>query len=130
MVTYQDLEKVGDSDKGRIDFVFSTIAKHKTTPVYRDSVIADEYDSRKNTTICHYQKLLYTMSGEAVPDNYSANHKTASNFYKRFVTQEMVKGFSLVDEALFVFDSQALNLEWYEGCSGSSECSPVLLCYV
>lgn len=88
MVTYQDLEKVGDSDKGRIDFVFSTIAKHKATPVYRDSVIADEYDSRKNTTICHYQKLLYTMSGEAVPDNFSANYKLCSNFFDRFVTQQ------------------------------------------
>lgn len=88
MVTFQDLEKVGDSDKGRIDFVFSTIAKHKTTPVYRDSVIADEYDSRKNTTICHYQKLLYTMSGEAVPDNFSANYKLCSNFFDRFITQQ------------------------------------------
>ena len=88
MVTFQDLEKVGDSDKGRIDFVFSTIAKHKATPVYRDSVIAYEYDSRKNTTICHYQKLLYTMSGESVPDNFSANYKLCSNFFDRFITQQ------------------------------------------
>lgn len=28
------------------------------------------------------------MSGEAVPDNFSANHKCASSFFKRFVTQE------------------------------------------
>lgn len=88
MVTYQDLLEVGDSDKGRIEFVFSTIAKHKATKYYCDSVIADEYDSRRNTTICHYQKLLYTMSGQTVPDNYSANYKLCSNFFDRFITQQ------------------------------------------
>lgn len=28
------------------------------------------------------------MSGKTVPDNYTANHKCASNFFNRFVTQE------------------------------------------
>ena len=36
----------------------------------------------------NYQKLLYTVSGKAVPDNYSANYKLCSNFFDRFVRQE------------------------------------------
>lgn len=36
----------------------------------------------------NYQKLLYTVSGKAVPDNYSANYKLCSNFFDRFITQE------------------------------------------
>lgn len=36
-----------------------------------------------------YRKLLYTLSGDCVPDNFSANFKIASNFFNRFVTQEI-----------------------------------------
>lgn len=89
MITFQDLIEVGDSDKARIEFVFSTIGKHKATKCYRDSVTADAYDRRQNVTICTYQKLLYTLSGKAVPDNYSANYKLCSNFFDRFITQQV-----------------------------------------
>jgi hypothetical protein len=34
-----------------------------------------------------YRKILYTLSGDAVADNYSANHKCACNFFNRFCTQ-------------------------------------------
>lgn len=88
MQTYQDLLKVGENETDRMQFVFAAINKHKNTPVYRESVIADEYDRKMNTTIVNYQKLLYTMSGKAVPDNYSANYKLCSNFFSRFTTQQ------------------------------------------
>ena len=32
---------------------------------------------------------------------------------KRFMTLEMVRGFSLFEEALLVFEAQDLNVEWY-----------------
>lgn len=53
-----------------------------------NAVLADEYVRQQNRTIIRYRKLLYTMSGEAVPDNYSANYKLCSNFFNRFVTQQ------------------------------------------
>lgn len=49
---------------------------------------AEEYDRRRNVTILQYQKVLYTLSGQKVPDNFSANYKLCSNFFNRFVTQE------------------------------------------
>ena len=88
MQTYQDLLNVGETDSARMDFVFGAINKHKVSPGYRVALTADEYDRKRNTTIMQYQKLLYTMSGQAVPDNYSANYKICSNFFNRFVTQE------------------------------------------
>ena len=88
MITYQDLLKVGDNDTARMQFVFSSVTKHKNSPAYLISQTADDYDRKRNTTIMQYQKLLYTMSGQAVPDNYSANYKLCSNFFNRFVTQE------------------------------------------
>ena len=88
MLTYQDLQKVGEDETKRMAFVFSVISQHKMTDAYQIAVIADEYDKQRNRTIVNYQKLLYTLTGEAVPDNYSANYKLCSNFFNRFVTQQ------------------------------------------
>ena len=85
MITYNDLLKEGDDKR---QFVRKVINEHKSSTDYTTAKIADEYNRRKNRTIIQYQKLLYTMSGRAVPDNYSANYKLCSNFFSRFITQE------------------------------------------
>lgn len=89
MITYQDLLEVGETDKERMDFVRSTIETYKSSKLYKESKIADEYLRQQNRTIVTYQKLLYTMQGQAVPDNYSANFKLASNYFYRLVTQQV-----------------------------------------
>jgi len=86
MVTYQDLEKLNEDEV--MDFVKSTISKHKSSAEYREAEVAEEYNRKRNKTIMDFQKLLYTVSGEAVLDNWSANFKLRSNFFNRFVTQE------------------------------------------
>ena len=88
MVTFQDLSLRGDDEKARMEFVHSLIGKHKASKEYETAIIADEYARQENRTIMWYQKMLYTMSGDAVPDNYSANYKLCSNFFYKFVTQE------------------------------------------
>ena len=88
MKTYNDLIALGQSEDARKDFIISAIADHKATPEYKIAQDAEMYMKTLNPTIMEYRKLLYTMSGEAVPDNFSANHKCASSFFKRFVTQE------------------------------------------
>lgn len=88
MKTYQDLQAVGEDEKSRMDFVRQVINEFKTSDIYREADVAYRYAQRKNVTINQYQKLLYTISGKAVPDNYSANWKMSSNFFPRFVTQE------------------------------------------
>ena len=89
MKTYQDLLEVGENESERIDFVRQVINEFKSSELYREGVIAYEYARHKNVTINRYQKLLYTMSGKTVPDNYSSNWKMASNFFSRFITQEV-----------------------------------------
>lgn len=88
MITYQDLLGVEDSDKARIDFVQNVIDTHKNSDLYKTAITAEKYDKRQNETIMEYRKLLYTISGEAVPDNYSANYKLCSAFFQRFVIQQ------------------------------------------
>ena len=88
MKTFQDLLELGDNEALRNDFILQAIADHKATPEYKIAKDAELYMKTLNPTIMEYKKLLYTMSGEAVPDNFSANHKCASSFFKRFITQE------------------------------------------
>lgn len=89
MITYQNLLEVEDSDEKRMEFVRLVIIDHKASRFYRDALTAYSYAQKKNETIMQYQKLLYTISGQAVPDNYSANWKIRSNFFPRFITQEV-----------------------------------------
>ena len=88
MYTYNDLLEIGEQEQERMDFVRQVIIQHKASDLYRTAEIADEYDRQQNRTIMEYRNLLYTMTGEAVPDNFSANHKMASGFFNRFVTQQ------------------------------------------
>lgn len=86
MVTYNDMLEAINQNQLK-EFVKSTINKHKSSTEYQTALVADEYNRRMNRTIFEYQKLLYKVTGEVVPDNYSANYKLRSNFFNRFVTQ-------------------------------------------
>ena len=88
MLTYQDFLKVPDNDKDRIAFVRRVIDQHKASELYQTAKIAYEYVKHQNVTIKNYQKLLYRVTGEAIPDNWTANYKMASKFFNRFITQE------------------------------------------
>lgn len=89
MRTYQDFLEVAEkSDQERMAFVLAAINDHKGSDIYKQAVIAKEYDANKNVTIATFQKLLYTISGSVIPDNYSPNYKIRSNFFAGFVTQE------------------------------------------
>ncbi len=89
MKTYQDFLEVAEkSDWERMEFVLSAINNHKDSDLYKQAVIAKEYDAHRNVTIANFQKLLYTLNGKVIPDNYSPNYKLRSNFFANFVTQE------------------------------------------
>lgn len=89
IATYQDLLDIGKSDKERIDFVQSAIAKWKTSDTYRDGQIADAYYNSENVEICKFQKFLTKVTGERIPDLWSANFKITSDYFFRFTTQKV-----------------------------------------
>ena len=88
MKTYQDLLEVVDNEDKLKDFIIAAINDHKGSERYKWARIGTEYDRQENTTIMNFRKLLYTMSGNVIPDNFSANHKLPSNFYNRFNVQQ------------------------------------------
>lgn len=88
MKTYQDLAALNDNEHDRRQFILAAINEHKTSDAYKWALEGEAYDKQQNTTIMRYRKMLYTITGKAVPDSFSANHKIASSFYSRFNTQE------------------------------------------
>lgn len=120
--TYQDYLEIEQTDKAKAEFVWDCIQQHKASDFYRMADVAQDYASHKNRTIRTYQKFLYEASGERVPDTYSANYKLASNFFGRFVTQQVQfllgNGVTFGDEATKEklgksFDSQVQKLARY-----------------
>ena len=89
MKTYQDLVKVGADETARKEFVYALINEHKSSNDYKIAKDAYDYFRHRNVTINEYQNILYTVTGEAVPDNYSANFKMACRHFYRFITQEV-----------------------------------------
>lgn len=85
MKTYEDLL---DSRDSLLSFISQAINAYKSSDLYKNAVIGYEYYCKRNVTISQYQKLLYTIEGKAVPDNFSANFKFINNFFPIFVKQE------------------------------------------
>lgn len=88
MTTYQDLQAVGDGDKARADFVRKVITEHQSSPLYQTAKIADEYDRCRNTTTIQYQKYITDITGRKYIDRTAAVHRSCSNFFNIFTTQE------------------------------------------
>ena len=89
MKTYQDLVDVGKAEDKRMEFVKGAIDDHRGSTIYQEAVIAEEYNKHRNVTINQFRKLLYTMAGQAVPDNFSSNWKMANRFFHLFIVQEV-----------------------------------------
>lgn len=88
MKTYNDLLEVLANEDLLKEFIIAAINEHKSSEEYTLARIGKAYSRQENVTITTYKKLLYTISGKAVPDNFSANHQLPSNFYNRFNVQE------------------------------------------
>ena len=87
MITYQDFLKIGDRPDEIAKFVKKVIDQHKSSDLYQTARTADDYDRCQNTTIMQYQKVITLVTGQVVPDKYSATHRSCSNYFNIFTTQ-------------------------------------------
>lgn len=89
MKTYQNLAAISENEGKLQKFVFDVIADHKGSALYKTASVAEKYYARKNVTIMAFQKMLYNLHGQQVPDMWSANYKLRTHFFRRFVTQQV-----------------------------------------
>lgn len=87
MKTYQDWLAVKDSDRDRAEFIRALISEYKASALYQIAKIADDYYRCRNTTTMQYQKTITTVTGQVIPDQWSATHRSTSNFFQLFTTQ-------------------------------------------
>ena len=87
MKTYQDLLEIGENERDRMEFVLDAIKEHKGSELYKTAYDAELYYKHQNPTIMQFQKWVYNMYGQKVPDIWSPNNKIASNWYNYFTTQ-------------------------------------------
>lgn len=88
MYTFQDFEKIKDNEKELQAFIFSAIISHKGSDFYKEAWKAKEYFEKRNVTISKFQKWLYKVTGEKVPDTISPNHKVSCGFFPWFIIQQ------------------------------------------
>ena len=89
MVTWQDLQSVGENESERMRFIRAAINEYQSSDMYRTALAADLYDRRRNPDIEGYTKFLYTISGKQVVDRYSSSYKIGRAFFPYFITQEV-----------------------------------------
>ena len=89
MQTYQNLTAIRENEDSLKMFVFAVIEEHKKSAAYKTAVIAEKYYAKKNVTIMAFQKMLYNLHGQQVPDMWSANYKLRTHFFRRFVIQQV-----------------------------------------
>lgn len=89
MKTYQDLEAIGLSEKGRMAFIKAVVNEHKTSADYQIAADAELYYAKRNPTISKAQKYVYDEQGLQVPDIWSSNYKLTHGFFRRFVLQQV-----------------------------------------
>ena len=79
--------EIGENERDRMEFVLDAIKEHKGSDLYKTAYDAELYYKHQNPTIMRFQKWVYNMYGQKVPDIWSPNNKIASNWYNYFTTQ-------------------------------------------
>ena len=79
--------EIVENERDRMEFVLDAIREHKGSELYKTAYDAELYYKHQNPTIMRFQKWVYNMYGQKVPDIWSPNNKIASNWYNYFTTQ-------------------------------------------
>lgn len=72
-----------------MDFVRQAVNEHTSSDSYKTAETAESYYAKRNQTIVKYQKFLYNSNGQAYPDLFSANYKTRTLIFRKFVVQQV-----------------------------------------
>lgn len=89
MLTYQDLLEAGQDEIKKGEFCLTAINSFRSSKEYSEAVAGEAYYNKHNLTIERFQKYLYTISGNKVPDLFSANYKLKTLFFRRLCMQQI-----------------------------------------
>lgn len=88
MYTFQDFEACPEADRPK--FLLSVIAAHQSSELYREAVLADEYDAQRNRTVIEFTRQVFSTQGVKVDDPTASDYRICSNFFHRLCTQRVM----------------------------------------
>lgn len=89
MLTLSDLEKCGNDENERMDFVDQAISDFQHSDEYKIAKRSVAYDNKENPDIAQVEKVIYDMQGKAHTDYISANHKIRNAFYPLIIGEKV-----------------------------------------
>lgn len=98
MYTFQDFEACPEAERPK--FLLSVIASHQSSELYREAVLADEYDAQRNRTVIEFTRQVFSTNGVKVDDPTASDYRICSNFFHRLCTQRVM--YSLGNGVSFV----------------------------
>lgn len=87
MLTYSDLEKCGDNEQERIDFITQAITDFKSSDNYKIADKAMKYYKGENPEIAAVEKIIYDMQGAAHKDIISPNNKIRNGYFPLIIDE-------------------------------------------
>lgn len=101
IITYQELEPLGDDTDAIAAFISDAIQRHQQSEMYKWAIKANDYYRQRNTTITNFTRQLFLMDGSTAEDYTASKLRLASNFFKRLNTQRCMyslgKGVSFIE---------------------------------
>lgn len=88
MLIYQDLLEVGEDELEKGEFCAMAVNQFRNSKEYKEAVAGEAYYNKHNLTIEKFQKFIYTVSGNQVPDLISANYKLKTTIFRRLCMQQ------------------------------------------
>lgn len=89
MLTHSDLEKCGNDEGKRIDFIEQAMSDFQQSNEYKTAKRSIAYDNKENPDIAQVEKIIYDMQGIAHPDYISPNHKIRNAYYPLIIGEKV-----------------------------------------
>lgn len=79
--------KVGENEQDRMNFVRNVINRHKSSDLFREADIADQYARQQNVEATRREKMYIDIAGRLTKDEWTPCHRTKSNYFDVLTTQ-------------------------------------------
>ena len=110
MKTFQDYEKVMNNEEQKKDFILEAIQEYKSSTMYQEAIIGEDYYKERNTEIMNMKKWIRNHLGQKMEDVLSPNNKMASSYFNEdvvFYTNYILgNGVIIDDETKDKFDKK------------------------
>lgn len=79
--------KINQDEQSRMNFVLQVIQQYKSSELYLDADISDQYAKQQNVEAVRREKFYRDIAGKLTKDEWTPNHRIKSNYFDILTTQ-------------------------------------------